>query len=339
VSLSAPSLEELAVEAARAWLVALLESRPLSAAARLPVSALAEEAPALCKAMLRALESDRDLDWLTGTPEGEGMAAASIRLAASDEPAATVEAVECLRRGILSALSRAPAGREPALLVTVGDRLAHVCARLASGAVAIAGDPAERGADDALADLPLAPGAEAGDWPSPAEGAQLHRIGPRRSAQPLWIAALERQLAEGGRSGRRFALLLVEVDGMDRLRLAAVSPRAEDVLAGVGRAIRERVRRADLLAHEDDGRIWLVAPEAGRGGATALAARLAGAVERAGRLRGAPLTVSVGVSIFPEDGRDAVALTEQAEEQMFAARAAGKAVLDGDSEEPASRGF
>jgi hypothetical protein len=34
----------------------------------------------------------------------------------------------------------------------------------------------------------------------------------------------------------------------------------------IGRSIRQLVRRADLLAHEDDGRIWVIVPGSGRAG-------------------------------------------------------------------------
>jgi GGDEF domain-containing protein len=48
--------------------------------------------------------------------------------------------------------------------------------------------------------------------------------------------------------------------------------------------------------------------------------------------------VSIGIAFYPDDGRDAVALTEHAEEQMFAARASGVPVSDG-APEPVGGGF
>ena len=44
-------------------------------------------------------------------------------------------------------------------------------------------------------------------------------------------------------------------------------------------------------------------------------------------LNGAPLSVSVGVAVFGEDGQDVSSLIETAEESRFAAAASGVAVL------------
>ena len=143
------------------------------------------------------------------------------------------------------------------------------------------------------------------------------------------MAALERQLAEGGRWGRQFALLLVEVDGAERLRLAGqAGKRTRTRWPGSGERSASALRRVDLLAHEEDARLWVIAPGCGprgrrwrwpRGWPRAIA-RTAGSRRRAADARRS------ACPCIPEDGRDAGALTEHAEEQMFAARAAGVAV-------------
>jgi GGDEF domain-containing protein len=83
--------------------------------------------------------------------------------------------------------------------------------------------------------------------------------------------------------------------------------------------------------------MWVVAPDAGREGANALATRVADAVEHGGSSRGAALTASVGVALYPDDGRTAEELTAQAEESVYAARAAGVRVA-GQADEPTARG-
>jgi GGDEF domain-containing protein len=87
--------------------------------------------------------------------------------------------------------------------------------------------------------------------------------------------------------------------------------------------VRQCIRREDILAHETDGRLWAIAPGAGRAGASALARRVAEAVEGAAELRGAPLTAAIGVALFPDDAREPAALAGEAEEGVLAARAAG----------------
>ena len=315
VAVAGPSLDELAGEAARAWLIATIEARPLAGTDGGLVEAIVQRGPPLCAALLRAVGSDDDLAGLTAGPEGQALIAGGLEHA-GPQPAAVVEAVESLRAGCWRALAAGPSPYGDQALAAAGDRLAHVCAELAARALdgaLVRQDPETVG----LAPVPAGPGSP------PRVGGVAS--GPSGEPAQQWMAALESQLAQGGRWGRQFALLLVEVDEAERLRVAGQAGRGKDPLAGVGRAVRERLREIDVLAHEDDARLWVIAPGCGDEGALALASRLAEGIAEVGSRR-APLTASVGVSMYPRDGRDAGALAEQAEEQMFAARAAGVAV-------------
>jgi len=135
---------------------------------------------------------------------------------------------------------------------------------------------------------------------------------------------LERRLEEGTRLGERTALLLVEVDGVRRLRAAG---ELDGALERGAAAIREEVRRGDLVAHEEEGRTWLLAVDAGRPAAEDLGQRIAARLALVPGPRGAPLTASVGLAVHPGDGRDAGSLAAHAEERMLAARAAGVRLL------------
>jgi GGDEF domain-containing protein len=139
-----------------------------------------------------------------------------------------------------------------------------------------------------------------------------------RDARGDWEAAVER-LAAGVRP---FALLAVEVDDAPRLA-AADAPGAAEALARVERAVREELRPGDVLGREDDGRLWVVAADLGASGARALAERLADAVAAVAPVRGAALTVSIGLAASPAGGADRAELTARADESLYAARAAG----------------
>ena len=299
---------------AKEWLLELIASRPLGQAVRVPADRIATDGPALVAAVVGALVSDRELQRLAPGGENTGLAAAAGAIAGAGAPAEVVAALERLRSVLWTAIERTAPGAPPAGLP---GRLAHVCATVAQTALA-AGDrraPAGSIGDDELAPIRAA---RAGDG-------------------PLWIEALERQLADGGRSGRRFALLLVDLDSADRLRLAGAD-EAADAFARISRAVREHVRRADVVAHEDDGRVWVIAGDTGRSGGRALGLRIADAVEAAASLSGAALTASVGIAIYPDDGREAPVLTAQAEEGMYAARAAGTRVGGGPDPEKTPEG-
>jgi diguanylate cyclase (GGDEF)-like protein len=299
---------------AKEWLLDLIASRPLGQAVRVSTDRMAADGPALVAAVVAALVSDRELERLAVDGENAVLAAAAGAISGADGPAEIVAALEGLRSVVWAAIERTAPGPPPASLA---GRLAHVCASVAETALA-AGD--RRAATESVHDDELASirASRAGDG-------------------PLWIEALERQLADGGRSGHRFALLLVDLDAAERLRLAAAE-EAADAFARIGRAVREHVRRADVIANEDDGRVWVIAGDTGRTGAGALAMRIADAVESAASLHGAALTASVGIAIYPDDGREAAGLTAHAEEGVFAARAAGTRVGGGPEPEGTPEG-
>jgi len=332
---SALPVGDLAALAARGWLIELLRARPLAQAAAIPVEEIARSGPELCELVLRALDSDEDLERLADEAGAPPAVALTGRLAGAETGPEVVHAVECLRSALWSVLTEGAALADAPALTGLGDRLAHVCAVVCAAAIDETTADARRFAaaprvarEPAITDRRDRP--DVGHPAVEPDGRGLPPDEPAARAGPLWVAALERQLAEGGRSGRPFALLLVELDDAERLRLAEPEPVAEAVFDRVGRAIRDRVRRPDLLAHERDGRTWVIAPEAGRAGAAALAERVADSVEHSGTVGGAALRASIGIAVFPHDGRDAEALIEHAEEQMFAARAAGIRIAGGD---------
>ncbi len=160
------------------------------------------------------------------------------------------------------------------------------------------------------------PGAEAPPAPASADDdVASFRV---RDARGDWEAAVER-LAAGARP---FALVALEVDDAPRLA-AADEQGAAEALAQVERAVRGELRPGDVLGREEGGRLWIVAAELGATGARALAERLADAVATVPPLRGAALTVSIGVAASPAGGADRDELTARADQSLYAARAAG----------------
>jgi GGDEF domain-containing protein len=143
-----------------------------------------------------------------------------------------------------------------------------------------------------------------------------------REPEP-WAAAIERRLARHADDARPFAVLLVEVDDVDRLLASDARGEASGALEAAERALAGALRPADALLRERLGRYWITAPDTPAPDGRMLAERAAAAVGDAVQLRGAPLTVSVGVAGCPEDGLSVQMLVARADEGVFAARAAG----------------
>jgi GGDEF domain-containing protein len=342
------ALADRSDDVARRWLVALLEGRSLEESATLPLAELAASGPPLCRAALEAVGSDAALDALAAEAEpgrgdaraadpAGGHAALLARLSGPAGGPAIVAAAEALRRAVSAAAADELPRSDTDVLASLTDRLAHVCARLAAAAMAQGSihRPDVTGQAPPAEASPHGPEASS-HRPRAGEPPPAPLAGPASppGTAPLWLAALERQLAQGG----RFGLLLIELDGADRIWLSEGEEAARDLFGRTGRAVRAALRRSDLLAHEQDGRLWVIAPGAGRPSATALGSRVADAIEGAASARGVPLTATVGLALYPDDGRDVEALTAHAEESALAARAQGVRMAGEPDDRPAAQG-
>jgi GGDEF domain-containing protein len=192
-------------ELARRWAIALILARPLDRIGDLPVEELAREAPSLCAQAVRALQSDVELDRLTGqgAPSGRGDSAPSRRLAAiagARNPAAAVEAVEALRGVLWEALLdqlNEPSARQ---VGDLSDRLAYVCAAALAAAVDAALAPgAHASFDDAQAEIRISEPTARDLARAPQRGRQAVIVderecvpvaSPARKRAPSWDASL-----------------------------------------------------------------------------------------------------------------------------------------------------
>ncbi len=361
-----------AAELARRWAVALILVRPLEGVGAVPLETLIDEAPTLCAQVVRALESDLELDRLTGgaAPAARAGSAPARRLAvvcgALDELEA-VEAVEALRGVLWEALRdelRDPSAR---LVGDACDRLAYVCAEtLAAGLEAMRAQgagAARNGEGDQVGDEaglhgrfePVARGqsgtsradAEAvivderaqtvvaassrepvrsreapPSDPSEVQPVEIAIRDERPDAGPAaWIGLIGAQLERFSQDSVPFAVLLVELMDIERMRragyledIARMADQMERALAGALGAWEGSFTR------ERPGRCWLVAPETDIVGAELLAERLARAVATRSSHRGVSLEVAIGTAVCPEQGREASALAAHADVSAYAAR-------------------
>jgi GGDEF domain-containing protein len=304
-----PAIAE-GVAPAKGWLLALIAARDLQDAPAVPTAELARDAPKLCAAILRAVGSDAELDL-------SPLAARAGAMAGAGSPATAVAAVGLLRAALWEALRATMGPLDAATTAALAERLAWVCDLVAAATVS-APRATER----------EAPGFRVRDERSrSSSGTEGTALAAERDARAVaaptdWHATAARFLADG----RPFALLALEID--DAARLRAADPGAgASALARARDAVRDELRPDDVLGLEDDGRMWIVAAELGASGGRALAERLADAVAAAATVRGAPLAISVGLAAAPADGTEAGALAAHADEALFAARAAGVAVV------------
>lgn len=245
---------------------------------------------------------------------------------AQDEVAQDELGQDELARGELAEVELAQARTRR--VAELAERLAEVARALATLARAQLPSPA------AAAEPARAPAAAGASAPAPAKieirdrraeiADQQRELQQRQDGPDPWIATIERRLERHARDGLPFAVLLLELADLDRLRDAEPPRELARLTAPVEAALAAELRPADALIGERPGRYWLLAPETDAAGARALAGRLVDAVRRAARHRGVPLQLAAGVAGCPGDGLQAARIAAQADVALYAARAAGR---------------
>jgi GGDEF domain-containing protein len=140
----------------------LIVARPAAAIAEVPLEEIVRDGPRLCVQVLRALESDAELERLTETAgeggrEGPAPASRLASLAGAGDVRSVVSAVEALRgvlwEALLGELRRPVLDRaDTRLLADLADRLAYVCATALAAALGAVPprDPGARARDEVL---------------------------------------------------------------------------------------------------------------------------------------------------------------------------------------------
>lgn len=122
-----------AEELAKRWAIALVLERPLAEMPLLPLEDLAREAPGLCMQLVRALQSDVELERLASRDQPhahEGADASSLLATLADamDAKAAAQALEALRGVLWEAILGELRDSSVRQVAELSDRLAFVCA-------------------------------------------------------------------------------------------------------------------------------------------------------------------------------------------------------------------
>jgi diguanylate cyclase (GGDEF)-like protein len=154
-----------------------------------------------------------------------------------------------------------------------------------------------------------------------------------------FFAALEREISRSARTGRRFCLLMMDLDELKAINDRFGHFHGDRVLRSVGEVIRSSVRRIDTAARYGGDEFVALLPETDPTGAWVLAEKIRlGVGELAIEADGTVLktSLSVGVVTHPDDGQTADDLMIKADEAMYASKRAGKDRVMGVPEDRAA---
>jgi diguanylate cyclase (GGDEF)-like protein len=165
--------------------------------------------------------------------------------------------------------------------------------------------------------LALALGSERAEWfDRLAHIDPLTGLANRRTVDRI----LELEVARAGRQGAALSVALFSIDGFDEIQRAGGNAAGDEALRRVAQILAESVRLVDTVARHSTDEFMLLAP--GPDGLI-VTERLVRGIGALPAVEGRSISVSAGISSFPQDARTPEELLEVAEKALRSAREAG----------------
>ncbi|WP_433214361.1 diguanylate cyclase [Dactylosporangium sp. CS-047395] len=146
--------------------------------------------------------------------------------------------------------------------------------------------------------------------------------------------SLRREVERASRFGRDLAVLCLDLDHFKEVNDTYGHAAGDAVLAEFARRLRAEIREVDFAFRQGGEEFVVLLPETDATGAAVLAERLGVAVRRSPVLvvsatgsappRRIPVTVSIGIAVFPHHGPTGAAVLEAADDALYAAKAGGR---------------
>jgi diguanylate cyclase (GGDEF)-like protein len=138
---------------------------------------------------------------------------------------------------------------------------------------------------------------------------------------------LQKALANADRQGGGFALLLFDIDHFKKLNDTYGHPAGDAAIRNTAQVLERHLRQGDHAARYGGEEFAAILPGANESGALQLAERVREAIASSRVVfEGARLnvTVSLGVAVWPADGKDQEGLLGAADRALYAAKEAGR---------------
>ncbi len=133
---------------------------------------------------------------------------------------------------------------------------------------------------------------------------------------------LEQAIGAARREGTAVSLLLMDLDHFKEVNDTFGHQSGDGLLRQVGPRLAEKLRAADTVARLGGDEFAVLLPEVDAGGATLVAQKILGALERPFLVEQQPVEVaaSIGIAVCPQDGEDADSLLRRADIAMYVAK-------------------
>jgi diguanylate cyclase (GGDEF)-like protein len=129
------------------------------------------------------------------------------------------------------------------------------------------------------------------------------------------VSALELEMKRYGRTGRSFAVLLLDLDGLKKINDSHGHVVGSRALCRLGEVLRADCREVDTPARYGGDEFVVVLPETTAQGAAQIAARIRERITKDKEIP--PISVSIGIAMFPEDGETIETLFSKADRSLY----------------------
>jgi diguanylate cyclase (GGDEF)-like protein len=138
-----------------------------------------------------------------------------------------------------------------------------------------------------------------------------------------FLESIHSEWSRASRSGRPFALVLIDLDKFKSVNDDLGHLEGDLVLARVGRILEQRCRHSNVVARYGGDEFIVLMPETSIDHAQTLGERLRAALANDALLRERHITGSVGVASFPMHGATIEEIIRQADQAMYQSKSSG----------------
>ncbi len=151
---------------------------------------------------------------------------------------------------------------------------------------------------------------------------ELTEVGNRRN----FDVRIREEINRSTRFGHAFSLLLLDIDQFKKFNDEFGHPQGDAVLRALGALMRSMSREGDVPCRIGGEEFAIILPETAKADAMAFAERMRRGVEATIMApdRSRPLTISIGLAAFPDDGKSPEDLLRAADEALYESKRSGR---------------